>query len=194
MKYKEVNLRKAAGKVWKSSPRLLCEQLWAKQKTDWFNHSWSINLPKRFLLEKAIFKHFGKLSWIEPPLHVCSGKNISIGERCYFNFNTVLLDDCAITIGDHVLFGPNVTVVTAAHPIPAELRMDGETLAAPVVIEDGVWIGANATVLPGVRIGKGSVIGAGSVVTKDIPPSVVAVGVPCEVMREIDHRDRSRYR
>jgi galactoside O-acetyltransferase len=164
------------------------------QKTDWFNRSWSINIPKRYLLGNAIFKYVGKMSWVEPPLHVSLGKNTTVGDHCYLNYNTTLLDDWTITIGDHVLIAPNVIVSTATHPLPAELRSDGETLAGPVAIEDGVWIGAGAIVLPGVTIGKGSVIGAGSIVTKDVPPNTLALGVPCKVVREIGDGDRELYR
>ena len=194
MTHEDVLQRKASGRIWKGDARLIGQILWAKQKTDWFNHSWSINLPKRYLLGKAIFKRVGKMTWVEPPLHVSLGKNITVGDHCYFNYNTTLLDDWTITIGDHVLIAPNVIVSTATHPLPAELRSDGETITAPVVIEDGVWIGAGSIVLPGVTIGKGSVIGAGSIVTQDVPPHSLALGVPCKAVREIGEDDRERFR
>lgn len=103
------------------------------------------------------------------------------------------MDDTDIYVGDSVMFGPNVTITTAGHPVDPELRRKVAQFNVPVYIEDNVWIGAGAVILPGVRIGKNSVIGAGSVVTRDIPPDVVAVGVPCRVMRPIGERDREYY-
>lgn len=190
MTHEEVLARKAAGKVFIGDPRVLLQGLWARQKVDWFNHSWPINALKRLLLPKAIFRRFGRMSWIEPPVHVSLGKNTSIGDYCYLNFNSVLLDDWTITIGDHVLFGPNVTVLTVEHPLHVSQRCHGESYAAPVVIRDGVWVASGATILPGVTIGENSVIGAGSVVTRDIPANVLAMGTPCRVVREIGEADR----
>ena len=185
--------RKAQGKIFYDTKKALFKSTWAKFLVGKFNRSWSFNLPKRYIIEKLVFKKFGK-SWIEPPFNVCFGKNITIGDGCYFNFNSTFVDDYKITIGNHVLFGPNVTVVTTGHPIHPELRDNGAAMyCAPVEIKDGAWLCSNVVVLPGVTIGKNSVIGAGSVVTKDIPDNVVAMGVPCRVVREIDDNDKIYY-
>ncbi|EGQ9146612.1 hypothetical protein GEZ23_17740 [Vibrio parahaemolyticus] len=111
----------------------------------------------------------------------------------YANFNLTLVDDTYIYIGNSVMIGPNVTIATAGHPIEPDLRREVAQFNIPVHIEDNVWIGANSVVLPGVTIGENSVIGAGSVVTKDIPSNVVAVGNPCRVLREIGEHDREFY-
>lgn len=188
----EVNERKASGKLWVDTPKGFIASIKAKSKVDRFNHSYSFNLLERIRLPKKIFKSFGK-SWIEPPIHVALGKNITIGDGCYFNFNTVLLDDYTISIGNQVMFAPNVTVCTTGHPLHIDLRQNGEMYCAPVVIEDGVWIGSSVTILPGVTIGKNSVIGAGSVVTKNIPENSLAMGIPCKVIRSIDEHDKEVY-
>lgn len=190
--YKENEQRKVDGKLFTDTPKSFVKSVCARTMTDWFNHSWSINIPKRVVLEKCIFKKFGT-SWMEPPVHVCVGKNTSIGSGCYFNFNTTFIDDYKITIEDGVLFGANVTVITTGHPVHIDLRPNGEMYCAPVTIKKNVWVGSNVTILPGVTIGENSVIGAGSVVTKDIPANVIALGVPCRVQREIDEHDRKYY-
>ena len=111
----------------------------------------------------------------------------------YANFNLTLVDDTDIFVGDSVMFGPNVTVATAGHPINPDLRRDVAQYNIPVHIGNNVWIGANSVILPGITIGDNSVIGAGSVVTKDIPANVVAVGNPCKVLREIGDHDKEYY-
>lgn len=113
-----------------------------------------------------------------------------LGDRVYANFNLVVLDCAAVTIGNDVLIGPNVGIYTAGHPVDPGLRRQGLEFALPITIEDGVWIGGHAVIAPGVRIGRNSVIGAGSVVTKDIPANVVAVGNPCRVVRSVTEKDR----
>ena len=184
--------RKAEGKLFADTPEWMIKGMIAKTLVGRFNRSWSINIPKRVILEKMIFGSFGK-SWIEPPINIAVGKNISIGDGCYFNFNTVLLDDDKITIEDNVMFGPNVTVVTTGHPIYPEYRATGAMYCAPVTIKKGAWICSNVTILPGVTIGENSVVASGSVVTKDIPANVVAMGTPCEVVREINEHDKIYY-
>lgn len=138
-------------------------------------------------------KIFGKptKAWIEPPFYFCYGSNISLGEGTYINFNCSFIDDGKITIGSRTMLGASVTVATVGHPVAPNMRE--YMYAAPVVIGDNCWIGAGAVICPGVTIGDNSVIGAGSVVTKDIPPSCVAVGNPCRVIREIDERDQEFY-
>lgn len=139
---------------------------------------------------RELFGRMGDNCYLEPPLRCDYGTNILLGDRVYANFNLVVLDCAAVTIGNDVLIGPNVGIYTATHPVDPGLRRDGLEFALPVTIEDGVWIGGHTAIGPGVRIGRNSVIGAGSVVTKDIPANVVAVGNPCRVMRPVTEKDR----
>jgi len=122
---------------------------------------------------------------IQPPFFCDYGTNIELGERVFFNFNCIVLDVCQVTIGDFSLFGPGVQIYTAMHPMNAALRRQKE-FAKPVVIGSDVWVGGAAIICPGVKIGAGAVIGAGSVVTRDIPSQVFAAGNPCRVLRSID--------
>ena len=149
---------------------------------------------KREALLKEMFAEIGEGCYIEPPLHAnWAGAHVHFGKNVYANFNLTLVDDTDIYVGDKVMFGPNVTVATAGHPIDPELRYQAMQYNIPVHIGENVWIGANCVVLPGVTIGDNSVIGAGSVVTKDIPANVVAVGNPCRVLREIGEHDKVYY-
>ncbi len=190
--YKENEALKADGKLFGDTVLGLAKAISTKTLVDIFNNSWSINLPKRVALEKMIFGSFGA-SWLEPPVHVCVGKNVSIGNGCYINFNSIFVDDWKITVEDNVMFGPNVTIITTGHPVHPELRPHGEMYCAPVTIKKGAWLCSNVTVLPGVTIGENAVIGAGSVVTKDIPANTIAMGVPCKVVREINDNDKIYY-
>ena len=133
---------------------------------------------------RELFGSGGETVWMQPPFFCDYGTNILLGERVFFNFNCVVLDVCRVTIGDYTLFGPAVQVYTATHPMNAELRRRQESAKA---IENGsdVWVGGGAILCPGVRIGSRAVIGAGSVVTRDIPEGVFAAGNPCRVIREI---------
>ncbi len=126
----------------------------------------------------------GGTAWIQPPFYCDYGTNIRLGEKVYFNFNCVVLDVCEVRIGDFTLFGPAVQIYTATHPMDAEARRRLE-LARPIEVGSDVWVGGGAILCPGVKIGSRSVIGAGSVVTRDIPEGVVAVGNPCRVIRAI---------
>ena len=121
---------------------------------------------------------------MQPPFYCDYGSNIELGERVFFNFNCVVLDVCRVTIGDYTLFGPAVQILTPMHPLNAELRRKQE-YGKPIEIGSDVWVGGGALILPGVRIGSRSVIGAGSVVTRDIPDGVFAAGNPCRVIREL---------
>jgi maltose O-acetyltransferase len=131
---------------------------------------------------------------IEPPFWCDYGVNIHIGTDFYANHGLVILDGARVSIGNHVFIAPNVGIHTAGHPLDAERRNAGQEYALPVTIGDNVWIGAGVTLVPGVCVGNNSVIGAGSVVTRDIPPDVVAVGNPCRVIREITVEDAARTR
>jgi len=123
--------------------------------------------------------------WLQPPFYCDYGYNLHIGEKVFFNFNCVVLDVSTVTIGSRTMFGPNVQLYTATHPINHVERASGLEYAKPIVIGDDVWVGGSVVVCPGVRIGHRSVIGAGSVVTKDIPADVFAAGNPCMVIREL---------
>ena len=141
-----------------------------------------------------MFAEIGEGCYIEPPLHAnWGGKHCHLGRSVYFNFNATLVDDTHIFVGDYTKFGPNVVIATAGHPIDPELRSEAYQFNMPVHIGKNCWLGAGVRVMPGVTIGDNSVIGAGSVVTKDIPPNVVAVGVTCKVLREINEHDKEYY-
>ena len=131
-----------------------------------------------------LFDDPGTDVWIQPPFYCDYGTNIVLGKKCFFNFNCVVLDVCRVTIGDFTLFGPAVQIYTATHPLEAELRRTRE-FAKPIAIGSDVWVGGGAIVCPGVSIGSKTVIGAGSVVTRDIPDNVFAAGNPCRVVREL---------
>jgi len=126
----------------------------------------------------------GEDVWLQPPFYCDYGSNILLGKKCFFNFNCVVLDICQVKIGDYTLFGPAVQIYGGAHPMNAELRRTQE-FGKPIEIGSDVWVGGGAIICPGVKIGSRSVIGAGSVVTRDIPEGVVAVGNPCRVIREL---------
>ncbi len=138
---------------------------------------------RRALLQQ-IFGKGGDTVWMQPPFYCDYGQNIELGERVFFNFNCIVLDVCRVRIGDYTQFGPGVQILTPMHPLEAELRRKQE-YGKPVDIGSDVWVGAGALILPGVRIGNQAVIGAGSVVTRDIPDGVLAAGNPCRVIREI---------
>ena len=149
---------------------------------------------KRAAMLKEMFAEIGEGCYIEPTFHEnFGGAHVHFGKFVYANFNLTLVDDTHIYVGDYTMFGPNVTVATAGHPILPELREKIYQYNFPVTIGRNCWIGAGAVILPGVTVGDNTVIGAGSVVTKDIPANVVAVGNPCRVLREINERDREYY-
>ena len=158
-----------------------------------YNHTRPSESQKREQILKNLLAEIGENCYIEPPLHANWGKCTHFGNNVYANFNLTLVDDTDIFVGDNVMFGPNVVIATAGHPVDPPLREKVAQFNIPVRIGKNVWIGAGAIVLPGVTIGDHSVIGAGSVVTKDIPPNVVAVGNPCRVLREINDRDKEYY-
>jgi maltose O-acetyltransferase len=133
---------------------------------------------------KELFGAGGESVWMQPPFYCDYGSNICLGERVFFNFSCVVLDVCDVRVGDFTLFGPAVQVYTATHPMNAELRRKQE-FAKPISIGSDVWVGGGTIICPGVRIGSQSVIGAGSVITRDIPAGVFAAGNPCRVIREI---------
>jgi maltose O-acetyltransferase len=133
---------------------------------------------------RELFGAGGDSVWMQPPFFCDYGSNIVLGERVFFNFNCIVLDVCTVRIGDFTLFGPAVQIYTPMHPLNAELRRR-EEFGKPIDIGSDVWVGGSAIILPGVRIGSRAVIGAGSVVTRDVPEDVFAAGNPCRVIREI---------
>lgn len=158
-----------------------------------YNHTRPSEKTKRKDILKELLGDTGDDVWIEPPVHMAYGKNVHIGNHFYANFNLVIVDDIDVYIGEHVMIAPNVTITPTGHPVDPDLRKPGTQFSIPVRIGNNVWIGSNAVILPGVTIGDNSVIGAGSVVTNDIPENVVAVGNPCRVLREINERDKEFY-
>lgn len=159
-----------------------------------FNALPSSAVKEREALMKKMFASCGEDCYIQPPFYAnWSGHHIHMGSSVYANFNFTVVDDGDVYIGNHVMFGPNVTIATAGHPVEPSMREKALQFNLPVHIGNNVWVGANVVILPGVTIGDNTVIGAGSVVTKDIPANVVAVGSPCRVLREIGEKDREYY-
>ncbi len=159
-----------------------------------FNMTRPTEMVKRQQMLKEMFEEIGDNCYIEPPLHAnWGGKFVHFGNNIYANFNLTMVDDTHIYVGDYTMFGPNVTLATAGHPIDADLRKQGYQYNAPITIGKNCWIGAGVTILPGVTIGDNTVIGAGSMVATDIPSNVVAVGNPCKVLREVNERDAKYY-
>lgn len=159
-----------------------------------FNMTRPTELEKREEMLKEMFAEIGENCYIEPPLHAnWGGKHVHFGKNVYANFGLTLVDDTHIYVGEGTMFGPNCVIATAGHPIDAELRERQLQYNIPVHIGRNCWLGAGVLVMPGVTIGDNTVIGAGSVVTKDIPANVVAVGNPCRVLREIGEHDKEFY-
>ena len=159
---------------------------------DYNNTRPSENVKKKEIL-KGILGHCTDRVFIESPVHMSYGNHVHLGDQFYANFNLVIIDDMDVYIGNQVMIGPNVTICTTGHPVYPLYREMGAHYSLPIHIGNKVWIGANSVVLPGVTIGENSVIGAGSIVTRDIPANVVAVGNPCRVLREITETDREYY-
>lgn len=173
---------------------LMKEQTACLEKLYEFNQTRPTEGEKRTKMLKEMFAEIGENCYIEPPFHSSwAGRHVHFGNRIYANFNLTLVDDTHIYVGDCTMFGPNVTVATAGHPILPKLREQAYQYNAPVHIGKNCWIGAGAIILPGITIGDNVVVGAGSVVTKDLPSNVVAVGNPCRILREVNDHDREFY-
>lgn len=173
---------------------IMTEQLQCLDRLYDFNMTRPTQLDKRAEMLKEMFAEIGENCYIEPPLHAnWGGAHCHFGKCVYANFNLTLVDDSHIYVGDYTMIAPNVVIATAGHPILPELREKQYQYNMPVHIGRNCWIGAGALIMPGVTIGDNTVIGAGSVVTKDIPANVVAVGNPCRVLREINEHDREFY-
>lgn len=160
-------------------------------------HEYNLTRPddKKKMKEmiKNILGKTGEDVCVEQPFRCDYGKNIEVGNNFFANYNCVILDVAKVTIGENVMFAPNVSIYTAGHPIHPESRNSGYEYGIPVTIGDNVWVGGSVVINPGVKIGNNVVIGSGSVVTKDIPDNVIAVGNPCRVIREITEEDRKYY-
>lgn len=168
-----------------SDPELVQMRLRARQMTRAYNSTVESETDvRRAILNRLLGKMSPKIE-IEPPFRCDYGVNIFLGDNFYANFGCVILDCGRVEIGDNVLFGPNVQIFAAHHPLDAPTRASGLELGSNIKIGSDVWIGGGAILLPGVSIGDGTTVGAGSVVTKDIPAHVVAVGNPCRVIREL---------
>ncbi|MBE5817370.1 MAG: sugar O-acetyltransferase [Clostridiales bacterium] len=173
---------------------LVQEQLDALEILYDYNHSRPREIEKRREMLKKMFAEIGEGCYIEVPFYAnWAGRHVHFGKNVYANFGLTMVDDTHIYVGDGVMIAPNVTIATATHPISPELRKNTLQYNLPVRIGNYCWIGSGAIILPGVTIGDNSVIGAGSVVTRDIPSNVVAVGNPCRVLREINENDRKYY-
>ncbi len=184
-----------SGEIYYPSDESIMEkQLRCVEKQYDYNNTRPLEQEKRAALLKEMFAEIGEGCYIEPPLHSnWGGHNVHFGKGVYANFNLTLVDDTHIYVGDHTMLGPNVTLATAGHPIYPPLREKGYQYNVPVRIGKNCWLGAGVIVMPGVTIGDNTVIGAGSIVTKDIPANVVAVGNPCRILRPISDRDREYY-
>lgn len=144
-------------------------------------------------LLKELFGKTGESVHVVPPLYCDYGTNIQVGENFFANYQLTVLDCAPVTIGDNVQIAPNVSIYTAGHPLHPDSRNSGYEYALPITIGDNVWIGGNVVICPGVTIGDCAVIGAGSVVTRDVPPWTVAAGNPCRALRQITEADRDFY-
>lgn len=173
---------------------IMKEQTLCLEKLYDFNATRPLEGQKRTNLLKEMFAEIGDGCYIEPPLRSnWGGHHVHFGKGVYANSNLTLVDDTHIYVGDHTMFGPNVTVATAGHPILPELREQGYQYNAPVHIGKNCWIGAGVVIVPGITIGDNVVVGAGSIVTKDLPDNVVAVGNPCRVLRQVNEHDKIYY-
>ena len=176
-----------SGEIYDPADKEIMEiQLKCLDKLYEFNQTRPTELEKRQILLKEMFASIGENCYIEPPFHSnFGGKHIHFGNNVYCNFNVTMVDDTYIYVGDNTLLAPNVVLATAAHPIDPELRNKGLQYNKPIRIGKNCWLGTGVIVLPGITIGDNVVIGAGSVVTKDLPSNVVAVGNPCKIIKEI---------
>lgn len=177
-----------------SDEEIMKVQLACLDKLFDYNMTRPTELDKRAKMLSEMFAEIGENCYIEPPLHSnWGGRHVHFGKNVYCNYNITLVDDTHIYVGDNTMFGPNVVLATAGHPVLPELREQVYQYNLPIHIGKNCWLGAGVIVLPGVTIGDNTVVGAGSVVTKDLPANVVAVGNPAKVLREINDRDKEYY-
>ena len=190
----ECEMLRGGGLYRSDEAALLNEQTACLERLYDFNATRPSEGEKREALLKEMFAELGENCYIEPPLRSnWGGRHVHFGKNVYANFNLTLVDDTHIYVGDYTMIGPNVTLATAGHPILPALREEVYQFNLPVRIGRNCWLGAGVIVLPGITIGDNTVVGAGSVVTRDLPSGVVAAGNPCRVLREIGERDRLYY-
>lgn len=170
-------------------PQLSEERLQARLLIKALNNTREDEVEERSRILKELIPDAGAGLWLQPPFYCDYGTNIKTGEKVFFNFNCVVLDVMPVTIGSRTLFGPNVQLYTATHPMNYKERASGLEAAKPILIGSDVWVGGSVVICPGVSIGDRSVIGAGSVVTKNIPADVFAAGNPCRVIRKLETED-----
>ena len=163
----------------------------AKKLFKAYNKTGDEEIDLRNKIMKQLFKNVGENVWIEPDFRCEFGKNITIGDNVYINFGCIILDCSEVTIGSHTLLGPNIGLYAANHSTDATERINGGCYGKPIHIGNNVWLGGDVKVLQGVTIGDNTIIGAGSIVTKDIPDNVIAVGNPCKVIRKITEEDKT---
>lgn len=176
-----------AGELYNAGdPQLVEERRRARRLTREYNSTTEDEWDRRKKILKELIGSFEGFLAIEPPFYCDYGSNIHCGKNVFFNFNCIVLDVNRVEIGDNVLFGPNVQIYSATHPVDYKERSTGLELGKPIKIGSGVWVGGSAVICPGVTIGDRTVIGAGSVVTKDIPSGVFAAGNPCKVIRVLE--------
>jgi maltose O-acetyltransferase len=174
-----------AGELYNAlDPELVTARNRARDLCQALNRSREEDVEERRRILQDLFGTGGDTVWMQPPFYCDYGSNIELGERVFFNFNCVVLDVCTVRIGSFTLFGPAVQIYTPLHPLDAELRRR-EEYGKPIEIGADVWVGGGAIILPGVRIGARAVIGAGSVVTRDVPEATFAAGNPCRAIRSI---------
>lgn len=166
-------------------PQLSDERLKARMLIKKLNDTYEDQVEKRARILTELIPNAGADLWLQPPFYCDYGTNIKAGDKVFFNFNCIVLDVMQVVIGHRTLFGPNVQVYTATHPMNFKERAAGLEFARPIAIGDDVWIGGSAVICPGVTIGDRTVIGAGSIVTKNLPPDVFAAGNPCRVIRSL---------
>lgn len=176
-----------------NDPELLAERARCKDLCFAYNQLPPSRTEEQEALIRRLLGRTGERFCVTAPFWCDYGRNIEIGENFYTNHNCVILDGAKVTFGDNVFIAPNCVFSTAGHPLDAGQRNRGLEYAYPITVGDNVWFGASVTVLPGVRIGSNTVIGAGSVVNRDIPDGVVAVGNPCRVLRKITEEDKKKY-
>ena len=186
--------RMLAGRLYNAGdPDLTAARDRAKRLCWRYNQMDPADYAGRTDLLRELLGQLGENSWIEQPFHCDYGAQISLGDQVFINYDCIFLDVAQITIGRRVLIAPRVGLYTAGHPTAPEARANDLEYGRPIVIQDDVWLGGNTVVLPGVTIGAGTVVAAGSVVTRDLPAGVLAAGNPCRVVRELSEADRARW-
>lgn len=173
---------------------LFADRLKAKTLCHKYNHLEPRNIEERKNIIKQLLSKYSGEFWIEQPFECDYGYNIELGNNFYANHNLIILDCAKVKFGDNVFIGPNCGIYTASHPLDFHKRNQGLEYALPVIIGNNVWIGGSVSILAGVTIGNNTVIGAGSVVTKNIPENVVAAGNPCRIIKNIDKNIIDKYK